>query len=97
SLLLAGTPTPFLASCPPSRSLRYTAFCGLFITGRYPPTPFLASGPPSRSLRYTAFGGLFITGRYPHALLSVGPTVQIASVHRLRRPLYYWPVPPRLS
>src|SRR5262245_55779301 len=27
---------------------------------------------------------------------SVGPTVQIASVHRLRRPSYFWTVPPRL-
>src|SRR5262245_5667186 len=26
---------------------------------------------------------------------SVGPTVQISSVHRLRRPFHTWPVPPR--
>ena len=26
---------------------------------------------------------------------SVGPNVQISSVHRLRRPFHTWPVPPR--
>ena len=26
---------------------------------------------------------------------SVGPIVQISSVHRLRRPFHTWPVPPR--
>src|SRR5438093_2581159 len=36
SLLLAVPPTPFLASGPPSSSLRYTAFGGLFPTGRSP-------------------------------------------------------------
>src|SRR5437016_5839130 len=29
-------------------------------------------------------------------MFSVGPTGQIASVRRLRRPFYSWPVPPRL-
>src|SRR5437773_4498028 len=55
--------------------------------------------------RYHSLGHIFISvgpsisaaGRSPPTpFLSVGPTVQIASVHRLRRPLYYWPVPPRL-
>jgi len=51
---------------------------------------------PSGSLRYTAFGGLPTSLVFPHASLSVGPTLGIASVHRLRRPPYFPRVPPRL-
>src|SRR6059036_3803446 len=48
----------FLASGPPSGSLRYTASRPLYFRP-VPPRRFLASGPPSGSLRYTASRPLY--------------------------------------
>src|SRR5689334_21035530 len=49
-----------LASGPPSRSLRYTAFGGLFTSGRFPHAIPLASGPPSRAIPLTRRSRAFI-------------------------------------
>src|SRR5262245_15677591 len=61
----------------------------------------IARRPTARSTKCSRFGGdvwtrvsAFFISTFHH-FLSVGPTLGIASVHRLRRPPYYPQVPPR--
>src|SRR5207247_8475183 len=80
SVLLAGSPTPVLASGPPAGSLRYIASRPLYFR---PVPPRLFQRRAHRPGRFgTSLRDLLTSGRFPHARFSVGPTGRVASVHR---------------
>src|SRR5205823_12746668 len=79
-------------SMPPDRA-------GSSLSKRYAPQPcpkWSSSGSSQFVLGSpTAVSTAHFVPYFSHFVINVGPAVQIASLHRLRRPLHFLPVPPR--